>query len=76
MYAFIDAHRETYGVEPICRVLQIAPSGYYEHHAARADPARRSARRTQLRSVSAEQPSFSAMARIAAHCDSYSAWCS
>ena len=44
MYAFVDAHRAAYGVEPICRVLQIAPSGYYAHHARRSDPARRSAR--------------------------------
>ncbi|GJG89435.1 transposase [Gemmatimonadetes bacterium T265] len=44
MYAFIDAHRTTYGVEPICRVLQIAPSGYYAHRGRRADPERRSAR--------------------------------
>jgi hypothetical protein len=26
MIAFIDDHREAYGVEPICRVLPIAPS--------------------------------------------------
>jgi len=26
MIAFIDAHRAVHGVEPICRVLQIAPS--------------------------------------------------
>jgi hypothetical protein len=26
--AFIDEHREVYGVEPICRVLPIAPSTY------------------------------------------------
>ncbi len=44
MYAFIDAHRETYGVEPICRVLQIAPSGYYEYQARAADAARWPAR--------------------------------
>jgi hypothetical protein len=25
---FIDKHRYTHGVEPICKVLQIAPSGY------------------------------------------------
>ena len=30
MVAFIDAHRATYGVEPICAVLPIAPSVYYE----------------------------------------------
>ncbi len=31
MVAFIDAHREEYGVEPICTELPIAPSTYYEH---------------------------------------------
>jgi putative transposase len=58
MYAFLDAHRAEYGVEPICRVLQIAPSGYYAHQARRADPTRRSARaqrderlRAQIRRV-------------------------
>ena len=40
MIAFIDAHRGTYGVEPICRVLPIAPSTYHEHAARRADPGR------------------------------------
>lgn len=25
MIAFVDDHRETYGVEPICKVLPIAP---------------------------------------------------
>jgi len=29
MVSFIDAHREVYGVEPICRVLPIAPSTYH-----------------------------------------------
>jgi hypothetical protein len=29
MAAFIDAHRDTYGVEPICAVWPIAPSTYY-----------------------------------------------
>jgi len=42
--AFIDAHRATYGVEPICAVLPIAPSTYYLHRARAAAPARRSAR--------------------------------
>jgi putative transposase len=27
--AFIDAHRQEFGVEPICRQLQVAPSTYY-----------------------------------------------
>jgi transposase InsO family protein len=44
MKAFIDEHRETYGVEPICRVLPIAPSTYYEHAARKANPDRRPAR--------------------------------
>ena len=44
MVAFIDAHRETYGVEPICAQLPIAPSTYYEAKARQADPARRPAR--------------------------------
>ncbi len=34
--AFVDDHRERFGVEPICRVLsvhgiQIAPNSYYAH---------------------------------------------
>lgn len=29
MSMFIDEHREGFGVQPICRVLQIAPSTYY-----------------------------------------------
>ena len=28
MKDFVDQHRDTFGVEPICKVLQIAPSGY------------------------------------------------
>ena len=40
MVSFIDDHREFYGVEPICRVLPIAPSTYYEHKARQADPER------------------------------------
>jgi transposase InsO family protein len=45
---FIDAHRTTYGVEPICRVLApclpIAPSTYYEVKARERDPSRQPAR--------------------------------
>ena len=44
MTAFIDEHRGAYGVEPICRVLPIAPSVYHEHVARRADPSRMPAR--------------------------------
>ncbi len=31
--SFIDAHRDRFGVEPICRTLQVAPSSYYAHKA-------------------------------------------
>jgi putative transposase len=44
MVSFIDAHRDEYGVEPICRELPIAPSTYYEHRACRSDPSRLSQR--------------------------------
>lgn len=44
MVQFVAQHRDEYGVEPICRVLQIAPSTYYEAKAQQADPTRRSAR--------------------------------
>ncbi len=44
MIAFIDDHRAAYGVEPICRVLPIAPSTYRAHAVRRADPDRRPAR--------------------------------
>ena len=40
MIAFVDEHRGQYGVEPICRVLPIAPSAYHEHKARQADPSR------------------------------------
>ena len=32
--------REAYGVEPICAMLPIAPSTYYEQKARPADPSR------------------------------------
>jgi len=41
MVAFIDEHRDEYGVEPICDVLPIAPSTYYDHRARAQDPAKR-----------------------------------
>ena len=44
MVRFIDDHRATYGVEPICAVLPIAPSTYFRWQAQRADPTQRSAR--------------------------------
>jgi transposase InsO family protein len=44
MVAFIDDHREVYGVEPICSVLPIAPSTYYEQKAREFDSSRLPAR--------------------------------
>ncbi|AXB78995.1 IS3 family transposase [Novosphingobium sp. P6W] len=44
MIDFIDEHRDAYGVEPICRVLPIAPSTYHERVAQRRDPVRQTAR--------------------------------
>ena len=54
MKAFIDEHREVYGVEPICRVLPIAPSTYHEHAARKADPDRRPARERRDADLSQE----------------------
>ncbi len=44
MIAFIDERKDDFGVEPICKVLPIAPSTYFEHAARKADPALRSER--------------------------------
>ena len=44
MIAFVDDHRDVYGVEPICKVLPIAPSAYRARVAQRRDPSRLSAR--------------------------------
>jgi transposase InsO family protein len=44
MIAFIDDHREAHGVEPICKVLPIAPSTYHDHAAKRRDLTKLSAR--------------------------------
>jgi len=41
---FIDQHRATHGVEPICKALQIAPSGYWRHAAQQRNPTLRCAR--------------------------------
>ncbi|MGB5077515.1 MAG: IS3 family transposase [Sphingorhabdus sp.] len=44
MITFIDDNRGIYGVEPICKVLPIAPSTYHKHVAQQRDPGRLSAR--------------------------------
>ena len=38
MIAFIEEHREVYGVEPICRVLPIAPATFHRHAAIARNP--------------------------------------
>ena len=38
MKAYIDQHRDAYGVEPICKVLPIAQSTFYAHAAISRDP--------------------------------------
>jgi putative transposase len=35
MIAYIDANRDRFGVEPICQLLPIAPSTYYQHRRRR-----------------------------------------
>ena len=42
MVDYIDRHRDEFGVEPICGVLQIAPSTYYA--AKRRQPSARAVR--------------------------------
>ena len=54
MIAFIDAHRDAYGVEPICKVLPIAPSTYHAHVARRANPETRSRRAKRDAALKAE----------------------
>jgi putative transposase len=44
--AFIDQHKERFGVEPICRTLEIAPSTYYARRSR--PPSARAMRDEQL----------------------------
>ena len=44
MIALIDDHRGAYGVEPICKVLPVAPSKYHARAARRRDPGKLSRR--------------------------------
>ena len=44
MIAFIETCRADYGVEPICRVLPIAPSTFYQQAVIAREPARASPR--------------------------------
>ena len=38
MVSFIDEHRGTLGVEPICKALQVAPSTYYAAKSRQPSP--------------------------------------
>ncbi len=44
MIEFIDEHKASFGVAPICDVIEIAPATYYEHKRQEREPDRRSAR--------------------------------
>jgi transposase InsO family protein len=54
MIAFVEDHREEFGVEPVCDVIEIAPSTYYEAKAQQREPARRSARRRRDETLKVE----------------------
>ena len=43
-WTFIDEHRDRFGVEPLCKTLQVAPSAYRRHVARRRNPELRSRR--------------------------------
>ena len=45
MVDFVDEHRDEHGVEPICKVLPIAPSTFHRHRAERENPKLRCARK-------------------------------
>jgi len=56
MTAYIDEHSRSFGIEPICRTLEIAPSSYY---AARSrPPSARSTREAMLKDLIAVAPGF------------------
>ena len=40
MMSFIDEQPDAYGIEPVCRVLPIAPSTYHEQRGRAVDPKR------------------------------------
>ncbi len=54
MIRYSDDYRESFGVEPICKVLPIAPSTYYEHKALEDDPDRKSNRSMRDRHLEPE----------------------
>ena len=54
MVAFVDAHRDSYGVESICAQLPIAPATYYSYRARALDPSLRPARQRRDEELTVE----------------------
>lgn len=54
MIACMDAHVTAFGVEPMCRVLQIAPSTWYEHARRKTDRERLPPRKKRDAALSVE----------------------
>ena len=54
MVRFIDDHREVYGLEPICRIVPIAPSTNFQWKAWVANPESRSKRAREDDGLKAE----------------------
>lgn len=48
---FVDEHREQFGVEPICRALQVAPSTYYAAKRREVAPSARAVRDAAMMQV-------------------------
>ena len=48
---FIDDHRDELGVEPVCRVLQVAPSTYYAAKRRQVEPSARAVRDATMMQV-------------------------
>lgn len=65
MAMFVDQHEEQYGVELICKQIQIVPSNYYERKARQRDPdqladrVKRDRHLNALRSISGKRTSKS-----------------
>jgi transposase InsO family protein len=54
MIAFIDAHKEQHGIEPMCKQLPIAVSTYYAHKDRESDPDKESNRSMRDRHLKPE----------------------
>lgn len=67
MASFIDDHRGDYGVDPIGRVLPIAPSTYYDSKAKQDDPSLHSARAQRDDELSVESPGEPGRFNVSVH---------